>query len=73
MTIKNIPDSLGGFITKETIMPLSMISKSTLNPAEWMYERIVCSINDFEEALDHDHEVGARLVTFGANVTFHPY
>ena len=36
-----------------------------------MHERIVRSINRFEASLDQDHEVGARLVNFGANVTFH--
>ena len=44
-------------------------SKS-LNPAEWMHERIVSTINDFEKELDSDHEVGARLVSFGSDVTF---
>ena len=41
-----------------------------LNPAKWTYERLVKSIASFEEGLDHEHEVGARLVTFGANFTF---
>lgn len=41
------------------------------NPAKWMHERIVSSINDFEKELDSDHEVGARLVSFGSDVTFH--
>ena len=41
------------------------------NPAKWMHERIVSSINDFEKQLDSDHEVGARLVSFGSDVTFH--
>lgn len=43
----------------------------SLNPAKWMHERIVSSINDFEKRLDSDHEVGARLVSFGSDVTFH--
>lgn len=41
------------------------------NPAEWMHERIVRSIVDFEKQLDQDHEIGARLVNFGSNTTFH--
>ena len=41
------------------------------NPAEWMHERIVRSINEFEKKLDQDHEIGARLVNFGTNMTFH--
>jgi hypothetical protein len=43
----------------------------TLNPAKWMHERIVRSINDFERDLDPDQEIGARLVSFGSDVTFH--
>ena len=35
-----------------------------------MHERIVSTINDFEKELDSDHEVGARLVSFGSDVTF---
>ena len=46
-------------------------SKLELNPAEWMHERIVRSINSFEEQLDQDHEIGARLVNFGSNRTFY--
>ena len=34
-------------------------------------ERIVRSINTFEEDLDDDHEIGARLVSFGSELTFH--
>jgi len=43
----------------------------SLNPAKWMRERIVSSINDFEKELDSAHEVAARLVSFGSEVTFH--
>jgi hypothetical protein len=28
-------------------------------------------IKDFEAELDDDHEIGAKLVSFGQNVTFH--
>lgn len=33
-----------------------------LNPAQWMYKRLVEHINDFEEKLDKEHEIGARMV-----------
>src|SRR5260370_464539 len=46
-------------------------SSRKLNPAEWTYERLAEYIKDFEAALDDDHEIGARLVSFGQNVTFH--
>jgi hypothetical protein len=44
---------------------------SQTNPAEWMYQRLVTYIKDFEAELDPDHEIGARLVSFGQSVTFH--
>lgn len=50
---------------------LIRLSSSTLNPAAWTYERLVKLINSFENDLDNDHEIGARLVSFGENVTFH--
>ena len=33
--------------------------------------KLVNYINNFEEKLDEEHEVGARLVTFGSEVIFH--
>lgn len=41
------------------------------NPAEWAYERLVEYIKKFELELDEEHEIGARLVTFGNKVVFH--
>lgn len=49
---------------------LSLQSHS-LNPAKWTYERLVEYINDFEKELDNEHEIGARLVSFGSTITFH--
>ncbi|MFW9944936.1 MAG: DUF6173 family protein [Candidatus Sifarchaeia archaeon] len=46
-------------------------SLRTVNPAAWTYERLAKYIKDFEDQLDSDHEVGARLVTFGNTVQFH--
>lgn len=50
---------------------LSNLSNSSINPAEWAYERLVRSINEFEQRLDDEHEIGGRLVNFGAAMTFH--
>ena len=41
------------------------------NPAEWMYERLVRSIAQFEEKLEESQELGLRLVNFGNHETFH--
>lgn len=45
--------------------------KHQLNPASWAYERIVRSIIDFEEKLDPDKEIGARLVSFTSSEIIH--
>ena len=41
-------------------MPISMTKKplDQKSPAEWAYERIILYIQNFEEQLDSDHEVG---------------
>ena len=52
-------------------MPELTIPTSQINPAKWTYERLVNYINDFEKDLDEEHEIGARLVSFGTEVTFH--
>lgn len=38
--------------------------------AKWMYERIIRTINDFEEDLPNDLQAGGRLVSFGQTVQF---
>jgi len=42
-----------------------------VNPAEWMFERLKKYIKEFEGHLDDDHEIGAHLVSFGHELTFH--
>ena len=44
---------------------------SNVNPAAWAYKRLAEYIRDFEAELDDDHEIGARLVSFGQSVVFH--
>jgi len=39
--------------------------------AEDVFYRLVAYIREFEANLDHDHEVGARMVSFGTTVQFH--
>ena len=43
----------------------------TVNPAKWTYERLAEYIKTFEANLDEEHEIGARLVSFGQTLTFH--
>ncbi|WP_342761869.1 DUF6173 family protein [Bacillus sp. BR3(2024)] len=44
---------------------------SNPNHASEFYERLVEMINNFDEDLDHEHEVGMRLVSYGQTVQFH--
>lgn len=48
----------------------AQLSKSA-NLAEWTYERLKNYIKEFEADLDDQHEIGAHLVSFGRDVTFH--
>ncbi|MEI2781197.1 MAG: DUF6173 family protein [Candidatus Competibacter sp.] len=51
------------------ILQESMMRKE--NPAKFTYERLGVYIKEFEKDLDDEHEIGARLVTFGQSITFH--
>lgn len=53
----------------KALMPTKISGLS--NQAEWTYKRLGDYIKKFEEKLDGDHEIGARLVSFGGVVTFH--
>ena len=53
------------------VLSQTLAEPHKLNPAEWTYERLAEYIKDFETDLDNDHEIGARLVSFGHEVTFH--
>ncbi|MEI7817972.1 MAG: DUF6173 family protein, partial [Desulfuromonadales bacterium] len=44
---------------------------SATNPAKWTHKRLATYIQDFESNLDNEHEIGARLVSFGSAITFH--
>jgi Family of unknown function (DUF6173) len=49
---------------KEALRPPPLDTYS-LNPAQWMYERLAKSIIEFEKKLDQTKEVGAKLANFG--------
>jgi hypothetical protein len=40
-------------------------------PAKHTHDRLLSYIKDFEDGLDGEHEVGGRLVNFGAGTAFH--
>ncbi|HDD44296.1 MAG TPA: hypothetical protein ENG63_05490 [Candidatus Desulfofervidus auxilii] len=52
-------------------LDIPKIPDSKINPARWTYKRLIEYIRDFEKELDEEHEIGARLVSFGQVVTFH--
>ena len=56
-------------VVPEFRMP--QLPDSATNPAKWMYTRLKEYIKSFEGELDNNHEVGARLVSFGQSITFH--
>lgn len=41
------------------------------NLANEFHKRLLNWINDFHKSIDDEHEVGAKLVTFGQSLTFH--
>jgi len=53
------------------IQPLAKITAKDINPALRIYETLGKKIKKFEDNLDDVHEIGARLVSFGQDVTFH--
>jgi hypothetical protein len=48
-----------------------LLESAEANYASEFYKRLVKLINDFDQGLDPQHEVGIRLVTFGQTVVFH--
>ena len=49
----------------------NLIAPHNPNLASEFYERLVEMINNFDDELDENHEVGMRLVSFGQTVQFH--
>ncbi len=55
----------------DTFHPVVDLPRPPPLPAKSMRERLLKYIKDFEQELDDEHELGARLVSFGQAVTFH--
>lgn len=53
-----------------SIGPEYMVPPKDQNLADEFYRRLITWINDFHRKLDDEHEVGAKLVSFGQSVTF---
>lgn len=52
-------------------LAISKMPDLSNNPAKWTFTRLGEYIKDFEKELDNEHETGARLVSFGQDLTFH--
>ena len=67
------PDDLSALsnFSSEIFKPERVTIPVPISPAESTYDRLREYIHKFEADLDDDHEVGAKLVSFGAGVTFH--
>jgi hypothetical protein len=59
------------FIIPNYAESVGQLSFRKENPAQWAFERLTKYIAEFEKNLDLDHEVGACLVSFGRESTFH--
>lgn len=56
-------------LTDSVTVPAGMFTDPNL--ASEFHQRLINWINDFHKKLDDEHEVGAQLVNFGNQVTFH--
>jgi hypothetical protein len=68
----NLPANFNESITQFT-QPQLHTFEIPVNPnlASEFYKRLIKWIQEFDNNLDQEHEVGIRLVSFGQNVTFH--
>ena len=63
--------SIENLIPRPTFDPALLMPPKNQNLADEFHRRLIGWINDFHRNLDEEHEVGARLVSFGQTVTFH--
>ena len=55
----------------ERLVPRRGESVAADRRAEDVFYRLASYIREFEANLDHDHELGARMVSFGTTIQFH--
>lgn len=63
--------NIGNFLNAPSINPELFVPPKNHNLADEFHRRLIVWINDFHKSLDNEHEVGARLVTFGQSMTIH--
>lgn len=57
--------------TQSVVDGFAEVARRKNNPALSAFESLEQYVREFEVDLDSEHEVGARLVSFGSEVTFH--
>ncbi len=62
--------SRNNFVTASLNIP-NIKMPTNPNLASEFYKRLVEMINEFDDEIDNDEEVGIRLVSFGQTVQFH--
>jgi len=69
----NTDDLLGGYMDSGLARMQKQVEDSfnEKNPVVKVYKGLIDYVIEFEKDLDEDHELGARLVSFGSTVTFH--
>jgi hypothetical protein len=65
------PQILAARQAERVLAPRPASPSPPQSPAESVFRRLVLYIREFEAQLDQDHEVGGRMVSFGAMVQFH--
>lgn len=63
--------SIGKLLNTPSFNPELFAPPKNQNLADEFHHRLIRWINDFHKSLDDEHEVGARLVTFGQSMTIH--
>ena len=61
-------------VTAQTVPPKPGEAKplpAKSNPAEWMFDRLVRMIDDYEKGLSEDEEIGGRMVGAPGEGSFH--
>jgi hypothetical protein len=55
----------------DVIRGMAFKTDNDSDKASGYFKSLVYMIAEFEQELDHDHEIGVKLVSFGQTITFH--
>jgi hypothetical protein len=69
--MENTNENMNKFFSVQPQRPPLFTMPVDQNLASEFHTRLINWIHDFDSELDHEHEVGVRLVSFGQTVKFH--